>query len=168
MTTKKLPDERFDGGNHEQSLPLAQFAGNVNCISIPINPLHGMFLRVIVTFDSSYYPGQSIETGRSSSGRRTPLKICLEKGYGPNRQVVAQTNYGEYADASPQGLRLLDIMLDPKRYQNNLFLVLERAAGCGVAGSEERYKVMVIFKGTAGPESLQVAKTWNLWGDSIP
>jgi hypothetical protein len=167
VTITPIADERFSAGNYDIELPSTVFIDTISAISMQIYPTTQLMLRVVVKFGSSYYPGQMINVGESSSGRRSPLRISIEQGVGPNKQIIAQSNGGHFEDAGRQGQRLVDVQVDDTMATHgNLYLVIERMTGCGVPGSEERFHTTIIHRGGQQRDQLQVANEWRIWDDT--
>lgn len=62
----------------------------------------------------------------SRKGTRSPLKISLERGQGPNKDILATSTMGNFSD-SPTGVRIEDVDLSPDLHDlGGIWLVVER------------------------------------------
>lgn len=68
-------------------------------------------------------------TAYSHAGTKSPLKVVLEQGQGPNKIILASSCNGEFSDA-PAGVRIADVDVGPQTggYEG-LWLVVERFGG---------------------------------------
>jgi hypothetical protein len=164
VTVTSLRDEFSDPEAWTMVFPKAIFPSQVTALGIPIKPtVIDLELRVIVKFDSSFYPNQDIDHGYSPNGRRSELRITIQTGTGPNTQILARSNInGRFEDAGPQGQRLIGAIVRCKQAVNNdMYLVLERLVGFPTEGSEERFNVWVIHKGGSAKDRLWVGEQWH-------
>ncbi len=77
---------------------------------------------------------------RSLSSRQTnpALKLSLELGRGPSKQILVVSGDDEFIDTSHARAHTRDIDLQPKMcYSGQLWIVLERLAGAGIHHDEE-------------------------------
>jgi calpain-7 len=165
VAIKEIDQEGSEPDTYTVTLPRAVFPSRITAIAIPFNTNAGvdLILRVVVKFESSFYPTLDEPLGNSSSARRSPLRIIIQSGTGPNAQVIAQSNYkGRFEDAGPQGQRLLGVRVTLQMVASgNLFLVLERLVGFPIPGSEERFNVQVFHQGgNLTEDRLWVGEQW--------
>lgn len=68
-------------------------------------------------------------TARSYPRAKSPLKVALEQGQGPNKVTLASSCNGEFDDA-PAGVRIADVDVSPQTGgREGLWLVVERFGG---------------------------------------
>ncbi|KAI9849711.1 MAG: cysteine protease [Sclerophora amabilis] len=135
-------------------LPPAIFPRGLNRVLAPV-----MYEQVTRLFIVARYPEASTMTTTSTSTStstsssnytadtspppRSPLKISLELGQGPNKEIITVSHEGEYSDA-PMGARTADVdVLADMRRKGGVWLVVERLAGIGT-GAEEKIHVEVL------------------------
>jgi calpain-7 len=147
---KQLPSE--NAGLLSKALPMACFNWNNNKIASPISPHRLVKLSAIAKF-------------RSSSGptTRSPVRLSIELGRGPERRILAVSADGEYLDADGGGVRTpeLDLWAEMRKFAE-MYLVLERMASPSTPG-EERFNVEVWCDGRVD-EVCQIG-TWRKWDD---
>lgn len=149
---KQLPGE--NAGRLSKALPMACFNWNNNKIATPISPRRLIKLTAIAKFRSS-----------SASTTRSPVRISIELGRGPERRILGVSNKGEYVDVggSAGGVRTpeLDLWAEMRQFAE-MYLVLERMAGPETTG-EERFDVEVWCDGRV--EEVCNVGTWRKWDD---
>ena len=68
---------------------------------------------------------------------RSPVKIAIEYGQGPNKQILAESNAGEYTDRLG-ALRTEDVDVQPSMCGDfGLWIVIERLGSAGMTTNEE-------------------------------
>lgn len=90
---------------------------------------------------------------------RSPLRISIETGRGPQKVVVKSSNGGEFSDAATVRTPRVDLRPDMLR-DGDMWLVLERLARPGSA-IEEWYDVEVLAD---APQAFS-AGLWRGWDD---
>lgn len=151
---KQLPGE--NAGRLSQKLPMACFNWNNNKIAAPIVPLRLVKLSAIAKF-----------RGSSAPTTRSPVRLTIELGRGPERRILSVSNEGEYSYAgdgagggevrTPE----LDLWAEMRRYAE-MYLVLERMAGPETTG-EERFDVEVWCD--AKVQEVCDVGSWRKWDD---
>ncbi len=103
-------------------LPVLVFQDGVDRILAPLTTSRLTKLRVVAR------PGGAGRFAHSSRSRPL-LRMCLERGQGPNKSVLDISGNGEFSDA-PMGIRTADLDLSPEMgYQGGLWIVVERLGG---------------------------------------
>ena len=103
-------------------LPVLIFQDGVDRMLAPLTTSRLTKLRVVAR------PGGGRRFAQSSRSRPL-LKMCLERGQGPNKSVLDVSGNGEFSDA-PTGIRTVDLDLSPEMgYQGGLWIVVERLGG---------------------------------------
>ena len=78
-----------------------------------------------------------VHTITAPSAIRSPIRIALEYGQGPNKQVLSITGDGDFKDTTV-ALRTKDVDILPHMCQNQgVWLVIERAGGSYLPSTEE-------------------------------
>ena len=170
----ELPAEH--AGKFIERLPKAIFGADMTKLAFPLSPQRLVSILGIATFASSFCPpdynntsgsGHLLDGLVSDNGRdrlRSPLRIYVQVGSGPNSQIFKSSNRGEFSVDTEAGIRLPETSLDPqlvRDYGVELWLVLERM-GRGPAGSEERYWVDILSEGGVGGSGLAHG-IWHVW-----
>jgi len=159
---KLLPAE--GAGRLPVRLANACFGQNVNKLAAPIRPRRLVRLGVVTKFLRSVVPFQRIEDPFAPDPVRTrsPLRVTIEVGRGPERRILIASSGGEYSDAET-GIRTEDVDLSPNMLQSgDMWLVLDRLSG-PAAGGEEWYTVELSCEGVGG-EALSIG-VWREWDD---
>ncbi|KAL0259894.1 cysteine protease [Diplodia seriata] len=140
------------------SMQLAQacFSPTVNRIAAPVVPrklvrvkIVAKFVRAFGTYDA---PGFQART-------RSPLRVTLEIGRGPDRRILISSSGGEYSDAEG-GVRTEEVDLRPDMFQQgDMWLVLDRLSGT-TAGCSEYYSVELFCDSTNGV-TVGVWRGWD-------
>jgi calpain-7 len=147
---KQLPSE--NAGRLSEALQMACFSSNNNKIAAPIFPRRLIKLSSIAKF-------------RSSSGptTRSPVRLSVELGRGPQRKILTVSAEGEFLDADGVGVRTpeLDVWPEMRNYAE-MYLVLERMASPSTPG-EERFNVEVWCD--AKVQDVCELGVWRPWDD---
>ncbi|TID14404.1 2-nitropropane dioxygenase [Venturia nashicola] len=153
---KQLPGE--NAGRLSRKLPMACFNWNNNKIAASISPLRLVKLSAIAKF-----------RGSSAPTTRSPVRLSIELGRGPERRILGVSNEGEYCYAgdgagggagevrTPE----LDLWAEMRRFAE-MYLVVERMAGPETTG-EERFDVEVWCD--AKVQEVCEIGTWRKWDD---
>lgn len=88
---------------------------------------------------SSMYSG--VATPKS-----TTLRLRLETGRGPNKQIIAATGEGDFKELGSAGLRTPEFDLDPNITRRGVWIVVEQIGG-GAQGSGGSLQVEVLSEG---------------------
>lgn len=152
---KQLPGE--NAGRLSKQLPTACFNWNNNKIAAPISPRRLIKLSAIAKFR-----GSSVPTTRS------PVRLSIELGRGPERRILGVSNEGTYSyagDGAGGGGEVrtleLDLWAEMRRFAE-MYLVLERMAGTETTG-EERFDVEIWAD--AKVEEVCDVGSWRKWDD---
>jgi calpain-7 len=99
-------------------LPVLVFQDGVDRMLAPLTMVRLTKMRVVA------------RSGISQGTRSRPLlKLSIEKGQGPNKEVLNVSGNGEFSDA-PMGVRTADVDLSPlMSNQGGLWIVVERLGG---------------------------------------
>jgi calpain-7 len=167
----KIPSEIH--GKLSLQLPKAIFEGQASRIGIHLNPLRMSNISIIIKFASSYSP-HTRESASSATNPnimdavsidslqvRSPLRVTLQLGHGPNAEELAVSNDGDFSDATDIGLRIFDVHIYRElSRKGDLFLFMERM-GKGVPGSQERYNVEILMA-DVDSRALEAGR-WETW-----
>ena len=114
---KPLPLE--EAGRLVTRLPVASLSPGVDRLLAPLTTRRITRLRILATHRSS------------QAGARSPLKLALEHGQGPNKHVLAVSSNDEFSD-DHAGVRTQDIDVLPRICDaGGVWIVLERMGGPG-------------------------------------
>lgn len=109
-----LPSE--DAGRLSIPLPTLVLRDGIDRMLAPVTVSRFTRFRVVARNSSS--------STRDST--RSPLRIFLERGQGPNKKLLGASNAGDFSDA-PAGLRIGDVDVRPEFHRlGGLWLVVER------------------------------------------
>ncbi|ETS83394.1 hypothetical protein PFICI_05270 [Pestalotiopsis fici W106-1] len=104
-------------------------------------------VSILVTPPDSMYSG--IATPKS-----TTLRLRLETGRGPNKQIIAATGEGDFKELGTAGLRTPEFDLDPNITRRGVWIVVEQIGGGG-QGPGGSLKVEVLSEGTVNVGSWE-------------
>lgn len=153
LVLKQIP--RDGAGLLSSKLTPACFGPNMNKVAAPLVPHRLVSLTIVARFLKATSP-RSHELGMLA---RSPLRLSVEIGRGPERKILITTERGEYSDTAI--VRSESIDLDPTFLnQGDLWLVLDRLSGPGVP-VEEWYEVELF---TDMPKACTVG-VWREWND---
>lgn len=79
--------------------------------------------------------------------KSTTLRLRLETGRGPNKQIIASTGEGDFKELGTAGLRTPEFDLDPNITRRGLWIVVEQIGG-GASGPGGSLRVEVLSEGT--------------------
>jgi hypothetical protein len=151
ITLKPIP--RDGAGLVPMKLAHACFSPTVNKIAAPINPRRLISTFVIARFVTARSP-RAQDLGMVA---RSPLRLSIEQGRGPDRVFFVTSEGGEYSDAAI--VRTENVDLDPSFLVNgDLWIVLERLSSPG-GPIEEVYEVE-LFSDTPHPATVGVWREW--------
>lgn len=159
---KLLPAE--GAGRLPVRLANACFSQRISKLAAPIKPRRLVRLSVTAKFLRSVVPFQRVEDqfAPDSIRTRSPVRVTIEMGRGPERRILIASSGGEYSDAET-GIRTKDVDLSPNMLQHgDMWLVLDRLSG-PAGGGEEWYTVELSCEGI-GNEALSVG-VWREWDD---
>ena len=152
-TTATLnPIQREGAGRLVMRLPEGAFGVGVRKIGAPITPMR---------LSRMYFNAYPCKPGGGGDGPdptmtllRSPIRLTIERGHGPQRQILIASSNGSYSD-SASGVRTDDIDLNPRMLyrdgSTDMWMVLERMGGFGGSGKPgERVRVEV-FADTEWP-----------------
>ncbi|KAF1843876.1 cysteine proteinase [Cucurbitaria berberidis CBS 394.84] len=150
---KQIP--RDGAGLLSMKLTPACFGADVHKVAAPILPHRLASYTIIARFLKATSP-RSTDLGKLA---RSPLRLSVEIGRGPERKFVITSERGEYADAA--AVRSESVNIDPTlRSQGDLYLVLDRLSGPG-GPVEEWYEVEIY---TDMPQACEIG-VWRNWND---
>lgn len=160
--TTIAPIAREGAGRIRQSLAEASFAYGVRAVATPVSPKR----LAMVNFAARYVQGLAGST-TNSNGRalnpaaNSPLRLTLEYGRGPERQILIASGNGSLQDAS-SGIRTEDITLNPEMNKDrDVWLVLERIALFDTVNRPEERVSVDMFADVADPASFGVWRDWD-------
>ncbi|KAF2000368.1 cysteine proteinase [Amniculicola lignicola CBS 123094] len=151
---KQIP--RDGAGLILMRLAPAVFAPTINKIAAPLSMYRQASITVVARFSKTTSP-RSSEVGRIA---RSPLRLSVEFGRGPERKILIASEHGEYTDRPI--VRTESLSLEPviSRGPEGLWLVLDRLSGPG-GPIEEWYEVEVFID---MPNACQIG-VWREWSD---
>ncbi|KAI4125396.1 MAG: hypothetical protein LQ347_005391 [Umbilicaria vellea] len=115
---KPLPLE--EAGRLVTRLPLATFSLGIDRLLAPLTTSRITRLRMLATYHST------------QPGARLPLKLALENGQGPNKQILAVSCNDEFS-GDHTGVRTQDIDVLPRMCSTGgVWVVVERMGGSGL------------------------------------
>ena len=153
---KSIP--RDGAGFVSTKLANACFNSTVNKIAAPLVPRRLAGVTVIAKF-LRIRPPRSLNSPENEIRSRSPLRVTIELGRGPERIFLACSSNGEYSDAASVRTEKAD--LSPNMlYSGDLWLVLDRLSGPGYA-VEELYEVELFAD---APSAFSVG-VWRAWDD---
>jgi hypothetical protein len=153
---KSIP--RDGAGLVPTRLASACFNSLVNKVAAPLVPRRMAALTVIAKFLHARTPRTATGAGRDVKSR-SPLRISIEAGRGPQKVVVTSSDGGEFSDAVTVRTPRVDLRPDMLR-DGDVWLILERLARPGSA-IEEWYDVEVLAD---APQAFS-AGLWRGWED---
>lgn len=150
---KAIP--RDGAGLLSMKLAPACFGAEVQKVAAPLLPRRLASYTIIARFLKATSP-RSADLGKLA---RSPLRLSVEIGRGPERKFVVASERGEYADAAT--VRSESVNMDPTLLrQGDLYLVLDRLSGPG-GPVEEWYEVEIY---TDMPQACEIG-VWRDWND---
>lgn len=153
IVLKQIP--RDGAGLLSMKLQPACFGANVHKVAAPLLPHRLASYTIIARFLKATSP-RSVDLGQLA---RSPLRLSVEIGRGPERKFVVASERGEYADAAT--VRSESVNIDPRlKSQGDLWLVLDRLSGPGEP-VEEWYDVEIY---TDVPQACSIG-VWRAWDD---
>jgi hypothetical protein len=149
------PIPRDGAGLLLMKLAPACFGAKVHKVAAPLWPLRLASYTIVARFLKATSP-RAIDLGKLA---RSPLRLSVEIGRGPERKFVVASEQGEYADTAT--VRSESVNIDPKlTQQGDIWLVLDRLSGPG--GPVEEWYDVEIF--TDVPKAYEVG-VWREWND---
>ncbi|KAH9862133.1 hypothetical protein IAQ61_010336 [Plenodomus lingam] len=149
------PIPRDGAGLLSMKLSPACFGANVHKVAAPLLPHRLASYTIIARFLKATSP-RSLDLGKLA---RSPLRLSVEIGRGPERKFVVASERGEYADAAT--VRSDSVNIDPRlTSQGDMWLVLDRLSGPGEP-VEEWYDVEIY---TDVPQACSIG-VWREWND---
>ena len=146
---------RDGAGLVSTKLAAACFGASVHKIAAPFLPRRLASYTIIARFLKATNP-RSANLGQLA---RSPLRLSVEIGRGPERKFVISSERGEYADSAM--IRSDSVNIDPTLLrQGDMYLVLDRLSGPG-GPVEEWYDVEMY---TDIPQACEVG-VWRDWDD---
>ncbi|KAL6709508.1 cysteine protease [Coniothyrium glycines] len=149
------PIPRDGAGLLSMKLGPACFAAAMHKVAAPLLPHRLASYTIVARFLKATSP-RSMDLGQLA---RSPLRLSVEIGRGPERKFVIASERGEYADSAT--VRSESVNIDPTVcQQGDLWLVLDRLSGPG--GPVEEWYDVEIF--TDVPQACSVG-VWREWND---
>lgn len=153
VVLKQIP--RDGAGLISMKLAPACFGPQIHKIAAALAP-HRLASYTIV---ARFLKATSPRSGDLGKLARSPLRLSVELGRGPERRFLIASERGEYADSAT--VRSESVNIDPKvATQGDLWLVLDRLSGPG-GPIEEWYEVEIY---TDMPQACSVG-VWRNWDD---
>lgn len=151
-TLKQIP--RDGAGLLAMKLSPACFGPDVHKVAAPLVPRRLASYTIVARFIKATSP-RSHDLGMLA---RSPLRLSVELGRGPERKFLVASEGGEYADSAT--VRSESIHLDPTLLnQGDVWLVLDRLSGPG--GPVEEWYEVELFTDMPQACSIGVWRTWN-------
>ncbi|KAF2129911.1 cysteine proteinase [Dothidotthia symphoricarpi CBS 119687] len=148
---KQIP--RDGAGLLSMKLNSACFGPNIHKIAAPLVPHRLASYTIIARFSKATSP-RSADLGMLA---RSPLRLSVELGRGPERKFVIASERGEYADSAT--VRSESVNIEPG-LGGDLWLVLDRLSGPG--GPVEEWYDVEMYLDT--PQACTVG-VWRNWDD---
>ncbi|CAN9091734.1 unnamed protein product [Alternaria alternata] len=153
VVLKQVP--RDGAGLLSMKLTPACFGANIHKIAAPLWPMRLASYTIIARFAKATSP-RAMDLGKLA---RSPLRLSVEIGRGPERKFIIASEQGEYSDTAT--VRSESVNIDPKlTTQGDLWLVLDRLSGSG-GPVEEWYEVEIY---TDTPKACEIG-VWREWDD---
>lgn len=153
VVLQKIP--RDGAGLISMKLSPACFGAKIHKVAAPILPHRLASYTIIARFLRATSP-RSLDLGKLA---RSPLRLSIEMGRGPERKFVVASERGEYADSAT--VRTESVNMEPAlSNQGDLWIVLDRLSGPG-GPIEEWYDVEIY---TDIPQACSVG-VWREWDD---
>jgi hypothetical protein len=153
VVLKSIP--RDGAGLISTKLSPACFGPDMHKVAAPLMPQRLASYTIVARFLKATSP-RSHELGMLA---RSPLRLSVELGRGPNRKFLMTSERGEYSDTAIVRSDSLD--LDPALSKKaDLWLVLDRLSGTG--GPVEEWYEVEIF--TDMPQAFAIG-VWREWDD---
>ncbi|KAI9670268.1 MAG: cysteine protease [Alyxoria varia] len=152
-TTATLnPVQREGAGRLIMRLAEGSFGYGIRRIGAPITPMR---------LSRMYFNAYPVKPGGGGDGPdptmtllRSPIRLTIERGHGPQRQILIASANGSYSDA-PSGVKTDDIDLNPRMLykdgSTDMWMVLERMGGFGEKGKPEERVRVEVFADTEWP-----------------
>lgn len=151
MVLKQIP--RDGAGLLSMKLTPACFGPKVHKIAAPLAPHRLASYTIIARFAKATSP-RSVDLGKLA---RSPLRLSVELGRGPERKFLIASERGEYADSAT--VRSDSVYIEPGM-GGDLWLVLDRLSGPG--GPVEEWYDVEMYVDT--PQACTVG-VWRNWDD---
>ncbi|KAK7542847.1 uncharacterized protein J3D65DRAFT_656121 [Phyllosticta citribraziliensis] len=114
---------------------------STNRVAAPLRP-HKL-VRVTITAKFQQSRGASTAASILSRTPRSPIRVTIEVGRGPERRVLIASSHGEFSDDAA-GVRTEEVDLSPGVLnEGDIWLVVERLSG-PATGCDEIYKVEML------------------------
>ncbi|RAR07644.1 cysteine proteinase [Stemphylium lycopersici] len=150
---KQIP--RDGAGLLSMKLAPACFGAHVHKVAAPLQPYRLASYTIIARFSKATSP-RAMDLGKLA---RSPLRLSVELGRGPERKFIVASEQGEYADSAT--VRSESVNIDPKlSSQGDIWLVLDRLSGPG--GPVEEWYDVEIYTDT--PKACEIG-VWREWDD---
>ncbi|KAK0609612.1 Calpain-like protease palB/RIM13 [Lasiodiplodia hormozganensis] len=140
------------------SMQLAQacFNPTSNRIAAPVVPRKLVRVKIVARFTRAF---GTHDAAGFQARTRSPLRVTLEIGRGPDRRILISSSGGEYSDAEG-GVRTEEVDLRPDMLlQGDMWLVLDRLSG-PTTGYSECYAVELFCDSTNGA-TVGVWRGWD-------
>ena len=149
---KSIP--RDGAGLMSLKLAPACFGADVHKVAAPLLPHRLASYTIIARFLKATSP-RSADLGKLA---RSPLRLSVEIGRGPERKFVIASERGEYADTAT--VRSDSVNIDPTLLrQGDMYLVLDRLSGPG--GPVEEWYDVEIYTDMPGACEIGVWRNWD-------
>ena len=150
---KQIP--RDGAGLLSMKLAPACFGAHVHKVAAPLQPYRLASYTIIARLSKATSP-RAMDLGKLA---RSPLRLSVELGRGPERKFIVASEQGEYADSAT--VRSESVNIDPKlSSQGDIWLVLDRLSGPG--GPVEEWYDVEIYTDT--PKACEIG-VWREWDD---
>jgi calpain-7 len=141
MACPVLPIPSEAAGRLRHRLPGLVFHDGVDRMLAPLTVTRLTRLRVVVRCLRTSPSSSSFSLPQASPRSRPLLKVSLERGQGPNKEIASESSWGEFSDA-PMGVRTNDVDLKPLgKGDLGVWIVVERLGG-GKGGEEVEVEVL--------------------------
>lgn len=146
---------RDGAGLLSMQLAPACFGAHVHKVAAPLRPYRLASYTIIARFLKATSP-RAMDLGKLA---RSPLRLSVELGRGPERRFLVASEQGEYTDSAT--VRSESVNIDPKDGgQGEMWLVLDRLSG--PRGPVEEWYDVEVYTDT--PKACEIG-VWRDWDD---
>lgn len=148
---------REGGGRMQTRLADASFGVGVRAIAAPLEPRRLTRLNLKA---QHVRPSTSVLASEAGSPN-SPLRLTIQLGRGPTRQILIASAGGMYSDAV-SGVKTEDVDLKPDQVRrHDMWLILERLAGVSLVSKIEERVSVEFFTDVIDPLAVGVWRDWE-------
>jgi len=151
------PIPREGGGRMQTRLADASFRVGIRAVAAPIEPRRLTRLNLKAQHSTPSNSALASEVASPNS----PIRLSIELGRGPTRQILISSAGGMYSDAVG-GVKTEDVDLKPDQVRrHDMWLVLERIAGVSLVNKVEERVCVEFFTDVVDPIAVGVWRDWE-------